>query len=85
MKEKKIVIEKNDKKIECNILIEFEFDNNKYILYTDNSFTNNGDYNMYKGMINESGKIVDPTDIDVNEIFDKLIMEYKNKVLRGEI
>lgn len=78
------ILNKENKEVNCDILIEFEYDKNKYIVYTDNTINEKGEYNLYKGMI-DGNKICDPIDIDVNEIFDKLIIDYKNKVLRGEI
>ncbi len=79
------MIDKNNHEVKCDVLIEFEFDNNKYIVYTDNIINKDGEYTLYKGMINKEGNVCDPEDIDVNEIFEKLIIEYKNKIIRGEI
>ena len=75
---------KNNKEVECDVLIEFEYYDNDYIVYTDNTLTKEGEIILYRGMI-ENDKVVDPKDIDVFFIFDKLITDYKNKVLRGEI
>lgn len=78
------LINQNNKEVECDVLIEFEYCNNDYIVYTDNTLTKEGEIILYRGMI-ENDKVVDPKDIDVFFIFDKLITDYKNKVLRGEI
>ena len=75
---------KENKEVECDILIEFEYDNNNYIVYTDNIINENGEFTLYKGKI-EGNKISDPKDVDVDCIFDRLIKDYKTKVLRGEI
>ena len=75
----------NNKRVECDVLIEFEFDNNEYIVYTDNIINKDGEYTLYKGMIGKNGNICDPKDVDVEEIFNKLITDYKNKILRGEV
>ncbi len=78
------LINQNNKEVECDVLIEFEYYDNDYIVYTDNTLTKEGEIILYRGMI-ENDKVVDPKDIDVFFIFDKLITDYKNKVLRGEI
>ena len=85
MKKNIIMTNKNNQQIKCDVLIEFEFDKNKYIVYTDNTHNEKDEYILYKGMINKQGNITDPTDIDVNPIFEKLIVDYKNKVITGEI
>lgn len=48
MKEEKIVIEKDGKKLECDILFTFDSEdtNKAYVGYTDNNFTN-GRKNIY--------------------------------------
>lgn len=78
------LINQNNKEVECDVLIEFEYYDNDYIVYTDNTLTKEGEIILYRGMI-ENDKVVNPKDIDVFFIFDKLITDYKNKVLRGEI
>lgn len=78
------LLNKDNKEVECDVLIEFEYDKNKYIVYTDNTINEKGEYNLYKALLKEN-KIYNPKDVDVDEIFDKLIKDYKNKVLRGEI
>ena len=85
MKKNIVLIDKNDKEVICDVLIEFTFDNNKYIVYTDNTFDNDGLFNLYKAKIDDNNRISDPDDVDVEKIFEKLIIDYKNKVVRGEI
>ena len=84
MKKNIVIFDKNNKKVECDILIEFEYDGNNYIVYTDNTFDKDGYFNLYKAWLKDN-KLYDPVDVDVDEIFDKLIRDYKEKVLRGEI
>ncbi len=84
--EKEIIIyDKKNKPLKCNVLIEFTYDSENYIVYTDNTYDKKGIFNLYKAHIDSDNKLSDPTDVDVEEIFDKLITDYKNKVARGEI
>lgn len=84
--EKEITIyDKENKPIKCNVLIEFTYDSKKYIVYTDNTYDDEGMFNLYKGCIDLENRLSDPDDVDVDEIFDKLITDYKNKIIGGEI
>ena len=85
MKEKLILTNSNNQKVECDILIKFEFDGDNYIVYTDNTYDKNGYFNLYKAMVGKDNKLYDPTDIDVLPVFDKLIADYKSKIVKGEI
>lgn len=81
----KIVIKtKDNNDLDCNILIKFKFDNDDYIVYTDNTYNNKGEFNLYRAMIKDD-KLYDVIDADVIPVFEKLIKEYKVKVIRGEI
>lgn len=84
MKKEIVLYDKNNQEVKCDILIEFEYDSNQYIVYTDNKINKNGGFNLYKAKLDDN-KISDPTDVDVDEIFDKLILDYKNKIIGGEI
>lgn len=79
------LVNNDNKVVECNILIRFEYKFNRYIVYTDNILNEKGEYNLYKALIDENNKIVDPEDTSVDSVFDKLINEYKKKVVKGEI
>ena len=85
MNGKLILNNSNNEKVECDVLIKFEFDGDNYIVYTDNTYDKNGYFNLYKAMVGKDNKLYDPTDVDVSPIFDKLISDYKNKIARGEI
>ena len=85
MKKNMIIYDKSNKEIKCDILIEFTYDSVNYIVYTDNTIDENGFFNLYKAKIDSENKISDPDDVDVDEIFDKLILDYKNKIIRGEV
>lgn len=85
MKKEITIYDKENKPIKCDVLIEFTYDSEKYIVYTDNKYDNEGMFNLYKAHIDDDNKLSDPTDVDVDTIFDKLITDYKNKVIRGEI
>lgn len=83
---KEITIYNNENEpINCDVLIEFTYDSENYIVYTDNTYDQDGMFNLYKAHIDDDNKLSDPSDVDVDEIFDKLINDYKNKVIRGEI
>ena len=79
------LVSKDKQVADCNILIRFEYKENEYIVYTDNKCNEFGDYNLYKALIDRDHRIMDPLDESVNSIFDRLIYEYKQKVIKGEI
>jgi len=85
MKEKLILYDINNNKINCDVLIRFTYDGNKYIVYTDNTYNKSGEFNLYEALIDNSNKLREPSDIKVMPIFDTLIYEYKKKVIKGEI
>ena len=84
MQEKITVFNDHNEKIECNVLIRFTFFDNEYIVYTDNKTGDKNEFNLYKALI-KNNHLYDPTDVDVIPVFDKLIKEYKRKVIQGEI
>ena len=85
MKKSIILYNKIHNKIEYDVLIEFIYDNRNYIVYTDNTVDSNGLFNLYKGYIDDDNNIKDLKDDKLDKIFDRLIIDYKNKVIRGEI
>ena len=76
--------DKNNKEVKCDVLIEFTFAGENYIVYTDNTLNKNLEYNLYKAKIDSKNKLSDPIDIDVEPVFDKLIEDYKNRIIRGD-
>lgn len=84
MKKSILLYDKMHNKIEYDVLIEFIYDNKNCIVYTDNTVDSNGLFNLYKGYIDDNN-IKNVEDSDLDEIFDRLIKDYKNKVMRGEI
>ena len=85
MEEKIIVYDKNNNAISCDIVIKFDFCDQHYIVYTDNSYNEKGEFNLYKALVSEDNKLCDVIDVDVIPIFDKLILDYKKKVVMGEL
>lgn len=79
------LVNNENKIVDCNILIRFEYKGDKYIVYTDNILNELGNYTMYKALIDKDNNIVDPSDNSVDAIFERLIYEYKKKVIKGEI
>lgn len=84
MKKNIILYDKNNKEITCDVLIEFTFNGENYIVYTDNTIDGDS-FNLYKAKIDSENKLSDPTDVDVEVVFKKLIAEYKSKIIGGEI
>lgn len=86
MKNEKIKIFNNrDKKINYDVLIKFDYDNNNYIIYTDNTYNDKGEFNLYGAMIDKENKLNSVYDVDVIAIFNKLIAEYKDKIIKGAV
>lgn len=85
MKKQISLYDKNNNIIKCDVLIEFTYDKRNYIVYTDNTIDDDGMFNLFKGCINQDNQISNPEDVDVDEIFDILINDYKMKVLKGDI
>lgn len=85
MNDKITITKHNNEKVECDVLIEFEYDNNKYIVYTDNTYNKDDQFNLYKAKVDANRLLSDPIDIDVMPIFDKLILDYKEKIKKGEL
>lgn len=85
MNDKITITKYNNEKIDCDVLIKFEFNQNNYIVYTDNTYNTDGYFNLYKAKVDANGLLSDPIDIDVIPVFDKLISNYKNKIKKGEL
>ena len=85
MKKDIIIYDNDNNKINCDVLIEFVYDSEKYIVYTDNTIDSDGFFNLFKAHIDSDNKISDPDDVDVDMIFDRLINDYKEKVISGEV
>ena len=84
--DEKIIIEKDGKKVECDLLFSFDSDDysKTFIGYTDHSKTYNGAENIYISaidIIKGTGKpepVTDPDEIAlVNEFMEQMIKEIK--------
>lgn len=88
MENEKIIIEKDGKKIECDILFTFDCDENSrtYIGYTDHSRTYDGAENIYVSSINfltGNGKLEPVTSKEetemINEVLEQIQKEQSEK------
>lgn len=84
MENEKITIEKDGKKVECDILFTFDCDDNSktYVGYTDHSRTYNGAENIYVSSINfltGNGKLEPVTSKEELEMIDEVMKEIINK------
>ncbi len=76
--------DKNKKILNYNIIISFDYDNESYIIYTDNTFDEDGNFNLYGAKINEKNMLEEIVDVDAITIINNLIKEYKNKIKTGD-
>ncbi len=74
-----------DMDIEYDILMKFTYDNLDYVLYTDNTYDELGVFNIYGAKVGKEGRLEEVDDVDISDVFDKMIEEYKEKVIKGEI
>lgn len=70
---------------EYDILMNFSYDDNDYVLYTDNTYDDKGDFNVYGARVDEEGRLLEVEDVDMDDVFKEMIDKYKEKVLKGEI
>lgn len=79
--QEKIVVEKDGKKVECDVLFTFDCDelSKSYIGYTDYSKDDNGDINIYACAVNHLSvdnyieSITDPKELEmVNSVIEDI-------------
>ena len=68
-----------------DILMKFSFDSEDYVLYTDNTYDNEGNFNIYGAKLGIDGRLEEVDDVDMDLVFDIMIRRYKKKVLGGEL
>lgn len=88
MENEKITIEKDGKKVECDVLFTFDCDDNSktYIGYTDHSRTYNGAENLYVSSIDfilGDGKLHPVTSAEEIEMIDEVVKEITQKQVKG--
>ena len=71
--------------IEYDILVKFQYDDKDYVLYTDNTFSDQGEFNVYGAGIDKEGRLREVDDVDMDDVFHYMIQQYKEKVLNGEL
>lgn len=68
-----------------DILVDFVYDDVKYVLYTDNTHNDKGEFNIYAAGVNDDGTFFEPMDVDSDVVFNAMIENYKKKIINGEI
>lgn len=71
--------------MEYDILMKFKYDNRDYVLYTDNTYGDNNEFNIYGACIDGEGRLREVDDVDMDDIFNIMINKYKDKVNSGEL
>ena len=74
-----------DTKQELDILVKFTYDDNDYVIVTDNSYDSDGNINVYGAKLGRDERLEEVTDVDMPEVFNMMIEEYRQKILKGEI
>lgn len=67
-----------------NILVDFVYDGVKYVLYTDNTYNDKGEFNIYTAGVDEKNNLFEPTDVDMDLVFKVMVEAYKNRILEGD-
>lgn len=67
-----------------DILLDFVYDDIKYVIYTDNTLTGD-ELNIYSAGIDSKGNYFEPIDTDVNLVIKAMIENYKEKILAGDL
>ena len=72
-------------KEEYNILVKFKYDDNDYVLYTDNTQDEDGNINVYGAKVDKNGKLSVAEDVDMERVFQIMIEKYRKKIVGGEL
>lgn len=70
---------------EYDILMEFTYFDEDYVLYTDNTYNALGEFNVYGARIDSDGRLQKVYDIDMDIVFERMIEKYKNEILRENV
>ncbi len=70
---------------EFDILVKFNYDDGEYVIVTDNTYDNEGNINVYGAKLDGEERLEEVFDDEVKDIFDMMIEEYRQKILRGDI
>ena len=71
--------------MDYNILVKFTYEDDNYVIYTDNTYDNEGFFNIYWAKLGNYDRLLDVDDVDIRDVFNIMIDEYKEKVRYGEI
>ena len=71
--------------MEYDIFMNFKYDGNDYVLYTDNTYNDNNEFNVYGARMDKEGRLREVDDVDMDEVFNIMIRRYRDKVMSGEL
>lgn len=70
---------------EYDILMQFTYFDNDYVLYTDNTYDSNGIFNVYGARVDSLGRLKKVNDVDMDIVFEHMIEKYKNDILKENV
>lgn len=70
---------------EYDILMQFTYDDVDYVIVTDNTYNEKGEFNMYGARVGVDGRLREVYDTDMMDVFNVMIERYKEKIIKGEI
>lgn len=73
------------KNMEYDILMKFKYDGIDYVLYTDNTYNEKEEFNIYGASLDKEGRLTEVTDVDMMDVFSIMINRYREKVMSGEV
>lgn len=68
-----------------DILVKFTYEDEDYVIYTDNTYNKLGEYNIYGAKLGLDDKLEKVDDVDMDDVFKIVIDEYREKIVAGEI
>ena len=71
--------------INYDILMKFAYEDDDYVLYTDNTYNDLGEFNIYGARLGLDDRLEEVNDVDIDDVFNMMINEYKEKIIAGEI
>ena len=72
-------------KNEYDILVKFTYEDDNYVIYTDNTYDELGQFNLYGAKLGRDDRLEEVDDVDINDVFNLMIEEYKKKIIVGEV
>ena len=68
-----------------DILMKFSYEDDNYVIYTDNTYDEDGVFNMYGAKLGLDDRLEEVDDVDIQDVFNIMVDEYKKKIMAGEI